>query len=301
MIMQISDYKRIDPAFESVYRTFSAANLQESCERSWANLLLYMATYDWHAWVSDDRLWIASFKENYIFFPLGKVIEPEALKVVLGEFALLCGGDFVCGDVPEDYLALYPHAAELMTFENDPGEADYIYSLEHLQSFSGSKLRKRHNQLRQFDREYENRWFCREIKAGDLAEIRSLAEKLSQTYWSDDTGLEERLAFDRLPEVWNLPSVGLSGIVLYVDDHIAGFSIYSPLTDNMVDVHIEKADHAYRGCGAKLTSELVNTLLRKGFCYMNREQDLNLDGLRRAKCALDPDHLFERLSISTLK
>ena len=299
--MLYDDFKRLEAENYELFRQYSVDHAGESCERSWANLMLYSDTYDWHYSLLENRLWIVSFKESYIFFPLGGFIEPEELARYYQSFLQRFDKEAVIGDVPEKYLSVYPAANDIFNLELDPGEADYIYTLEHLQSFSGSKLRKRHNQVRQFDREYENCWKVESITFDMLDEIIEFAARQSSGYWSEDTGLEECLAFGRLKSVWQMPSAGLAGIALYVKNSLAGFSIYSSLNRTLADIHFEKADHSFRGCGAKLTSLLVDDLLKNGYTYMNREQDLNDVGLRRAKQALDPDHLWNRCSITALK
>ena len=100
-----------------------------------------------------------------------------------------------------------------------------------------------------------------------------------------------------MPQVWQQPECGLDGIALYADGKLAGFSIFSMLDEQLADIHIEKADRAYPGCGAKVTAVLAEYLQQKNCRFMNREQDLNEEGLRRAKSALDPDHLYRRLRI----
>ncbi len=294
-------FRSLGPGDHRLFYDLSKDFAGESCERSWGNLLLYQDTYNWQYCVKDEHLWIASFQEAYIFFPLGNFIAPEELAGYYRNFADFIAEKAVMGDVPEAYLRAYPSAKDIFELELDPGEADYIYSLEHLQSFSGSKLRKRHNQVRQFDREYENCWQVKSVTFDMLDEIIEFAASQSSGYWTDGTGLEEFLAFRRLKSVWQMPSAGLAGIALYVKNSLAGFSIYSSLNKVLADIHFEKADHAYRGCGAKLTSLLVDDLLKNGYTYMNREQDLNDVGLRRAKQALDPDHLWSRCSITALK
>ena len=299
--MLYDDFKRLEAENYGLFHQFSVDFAGESCERSWANLMLYSDTYDWHFSLLENRLWIVSFKESYIFFPLGDFIAPDELARHYQCFLQRVDKEAVIGDVPEKYLSVYPAANDIFKLELDPGEADYIYTLELLQSFSGSKLRNRHNQVRQFDREYENCWQVKSVTFDMLDEIIEFAARQSSGYWSADTGLEEFLAFGRLKSVWQMPSAGLAGIALYVKNSLAGFSIYSSLNRTLADIHFEKADHTYRGCGAKLTSLLVDDLLKNGYTYMNREQDLNDSGLRRAKQALDPDHLWNRYSITGLK
>ena len=299
--MVIEQFKKLSAADYELFCSFRKKMFAESCERSWANLLLYADTYNWQWAVIEDRLWIASFEEEYIFFPLGEFMPPAVLKMYYQEFCGLCSVDAVMGDVPEAYIQNFPDAVEFLALEQDPGEADYIYNLEHLQSFAGSKLRKRHNQVRQFEREYENLWSVKAVSFDMLDEIIAFAAGQSAGYWDCDSGLEEKLSFGRLKDVWLDLHGGLAGIALFVENKLVGFSIYSPLDESLVDIHFEKADHAYRGCGAKLTSELVNALLQKNFSFMNREQDLNSEGLRRAKQSLDPDHLYKRVTITAVK
>ena len=293
-------FVRLEPDFYDIYRQFPLGVFSESCERSWANLLLYMPIYDWHAAVINSRLWIASFNTSYIFFPIGDIAAPTELAGVLKEFAAVCPHEAVCGDVPADYLKHFPEAEKFFDFEIDPGEADYIYDLAHLASFSGSKLRKRHNQLRQFEREYEGAFRVEKMNRGHMVQVYALAEKLSGAVWTTDSGAEEKLAMQRLELLWDDPNCRLAGVLLYVQDVPAGFSIYSPISPGIADIHFEKADHAFTGSGAKLTAGLTGQLLAENFRYMNREQDLNVEGLRRAKRSLDPEHCFERASITLL-
>ena len=283
-LLSSENYARITE-FNNTYPTVS-------CEWSLSNLMLYQDTYWWHIAVKDGRLWIASFKEQYLFYPKGKPVSAVELKDVLKSLSACCPGEWICGDVPEDFQA----GDELdMTF--DPGEADYIYDLEHLASFRGNKLRKRHNQVRQFDREYEVRWQVKNVEFSHLDSIIEFARTQSGAMWESPSGTEEKLAFNRLKELWNNEAAGLAGVMLEVDGSMCGFSIYSPLTADTVDIHFEKADHSYRGCGAKLTAVLVEHLLAENYRFMNREQDLNEPGLRRAKEALDPVRKYQRAAL----
>ena len=294
--MNIEDFKPLNGECRSLLKRLLPAD-PESCERSWVNLLLYCDSYSWRWFFDGKYLWIASFEEAYSFFPPSENCPPEVVKNFLSGFARLCGDPAaVCGDLPWNYRELFPQASDYLVFKDDPGDYDYIYNLHHQQSFSGSKLRKRHNQVRQFDREYDGIYTAGAVALSDLPEIMQLSARLSGAYWNDASGAEERLALARLAEHWLDDSLELDGVVLKVNGQLAGFSIFSCLNSLLVDIHFEKADRNFCGCGAKLTSVLVEYLLSKGYSFMNREQDLNLEGLRRAKQALDPDRLYRRVS-----
>ena len=295
--MKESDFRPLDNSSYGIFTEFTEKFFTESCERSWINLQLYRDTYSWRYCRIDHRLWIGSLAAGYIFYPIGEDLPPQDLFRHLAEFAGYCHGRCVCGDIPEGYPEKFPDAKQVLKkLESDAGEADYIYDLRHLHSFSGSKLRKRHNQVRQFDREYENQFSMEILNSSNLPEITGLAAELSAGYWSGESGNEEKLALGNLAEMLSEPAAGLDGIVLKVNGKAAAFSVFSALSNDLADVHFEKADQHYRGCGAKMTAVLTEYLLEKGFSFMNREQDLGEEGLRRAKQALDPDHQFVRLN-----
>ena len=295
--MKKNQFKLLDAvACKLLKELLPADSRRNSCELSWSNLQLYQDSYHWHYAYDGNNLWIVSFEAEYILFPLGKYPEAAGLRYALDE---LTGQEdaWVCGDVPPEYAACCPEAGRFFDIQFDAGEADYIYSLEHLHSFAGGKLRKRHNQVRQFEREYAGRYQVRELTDKDIPQVCQMAGRVSNAYWDSESGQEERAAFGRLAECWQDSLQHLMGIGLWVDDSLVGFSIGSALNEQTVDVHFEKADHAFCGCGAKLTAAMVEYLLEHNWLYMNREQDMNLEGLRRAKQALDPDQLYKRMKI----
>lgn len=295
--MKKEDFKPLDGSWADIFHKYAAQRLADgSCERAWCNLRLYCDTYNWQCAECDDRLWIASFESGYIFFPLGELPGVELLAERLQEFAAICGKNIICGDIPCNYPELFPEAEKCFEFEFDAGDCDYIYDLAHLHSFSGSKLRKRHNQVRQFEREYEGRFITESISANLLPEVTAMAAAASCGYWHTDSGTEEKLAIAQLEKLWDSADMPLDGVLIRVDGKVAGFSIFSAMNNDMADVHFEKADRSLIGCGAKLTAVLTEYLLQKNYRFMNREQDLNIEGLRRAKLALDPDRMCKRLN-----
>ncbi len=288
----------LDVNARKIFCQFTAGKNFDSCERSWANLQLYNKIYFWQYYIENGRMWIVSTARNYMFFPLGDSdLLPEEFAGILREFSNICSGSVICGDIPEDYPLLHPDVDKYFEFDLDPGDFDYIYDLQKICDFQGARLRKRHNHVRQFDREYDRAYCVESITSEMLPEVFEFAEKLSFQYWQSDSGLEEKSAMIRLFELWNDPACGLDGVLLRIAGEIAGFSIYSALSPILADIHFEKADRTFTGCGTKLTAVLAEHLLKKGFKEMNREQDLNIDGLRRAKQALDPVRFCRRLSL----
>ena len=69
------------------------------------------------------------------------------------------------------------------------------------------------------------------------------------------------------------------------------FSIYSPLNGNMADVHFEKFDPEVKGIGQVINWETARALAGTTK-YINREQDLGIEGLRQAKRSYTPEYIL---------
>jgi hypothetical protein len=84
--------------------------------------------------------------------------------------------------------------------------------------------------------------------------------------------------------------LGLQGVKISRGDDMVAFSIFSPLNANMVDVHFEKFDPEVKGSSQVINWETAKFLSGK-YKYINREQDLGIEGLRRAKQSYDPEYI----------
>ncbi|MGE4300961.1 MAG: phosphatidylglycerol lysyltransferase domain-containing protein [Victivallaceae bacterium] len=256
-----------------------------SCEMSFANLFLWSPQSLTHFEARSGRLFARAEAEDedYWFFPIGEFLPPA-------ELARLGG---VIYDVPPEYLELHPEISEYFRIETPSDAADYIYDLRKLAECSGPRLRKKRNLIRQFETAFPDREL-RPLEPRDLPELAAFAA---------DSFASERQTSSLAKEVRMWPNVlahlfaselRLGSLQLRVNGRLAGFAIYSPLGRGCYDIHFEKVDHSLKGAPQFLVRELALALLELGGKLMNREQDLGLEGLRRAKESLDPLYLYRR-------
>ena len=183
--------------------------------------------------------------------------------------------------------------------EYDEGAIDYLFSVEKIASFTGPKLRKKHNLVKQFQANWPYAE-VRKITKADIPVAAKLAADLNSRLEQCEFLDEEALA---LKNAWeNFEELGLSGIILFAEpDYPAGLSVYSELAESdTIDVHFEKADHAIKGASQTLTWQLA-VALRGKTKFMNREQDMNEESLRHAKRSLDPERFFKRYFLRNIK
>ena len=187
---------------------------------------------------------------------------------------------------------------------------DYIYSVDDLAQLVGRKYQPKRNHINRFESKYQ--YTFGPLTAADFEECLSLEcrwqrqkEKLLQSTVEVRNRVEHecppseehmaiRHAFDAYDEL------GLVGGVLKVDGHIVAFTYGSPLSDTLFCTHIEKADADYDGAFQMINRCFAQMLQQRGFQQVNREEDMGIAGLRRAKQSYYPVRMQEKMSLRAL-
>lgn len=168
---------------------------------------------------------------------------------------------------------------------------DYIYRTEDLISLKGKRYHKKRNHLNQFRSRYA--WTFSELTVADMDECIAF----SASVYNQKDGYDSRSSvveqFAIHTYFTNFAALGLCGGVLRVDGKLAGFSIGEPLNRNTFVTHIEKADISFQGAYTALTQAFTERFA-SGYEYINREEDLGLEGLRQAKLSYYPAYLLEK-------
>lgn len=85
----------------------------------------------------------------------------------------------------------------------------------------------------------------------------------------------------------------MTGGVLHVNGKIAAFTYGAPINHETWDTCVEKADTGIEGSYAMINYEYANHIDEQ-YIYVNREEDLGLEGLRKAKLSYQPVILLEK-------
>ena len=94
--------------------------------------------------------------------------------------------------------------------------------------------------------------------------------------------------------------LGLRGGLLFADDKPVGFSLASLLRPDTANVHIEKALADYDGAYAAINQQFAQHELGD-VLFINRENDMGLEGLRKAKQSYAPCRLEEKINAEELR
>jgi hypothetical protein len=88
----------------------------------------------------------------------------------------------------------------------------------------------------------------------------------------------------------------VQGAVILIEGRVGAFTAGERLSNDTVVIHIEKADPDISGLYPLINQQFCKNM-RDDVIYINREQDLGIDGLRKAKLSYNPDHFVEKYCI----
>lgn len=227
-------------------------------------------------------------------FPIGSGPLRPAIQA-LEDFAAMKGCPLVIRGITakhRDMLeAEYPGR---FCFSPEEKNFDYIYLAERLASYAGKALHGKKNHCNRFEAEHD--WdfvpLTRELIPGclDMLDVwtEENAQRLEKSVSHEhDAIIRAFAAFERL---------GLEGGVLRSSGQILGFSLGEMTSRDTFDVHFEKAEIDVNGAYPMVCRELTRMLLARhgALKYINREDDMGLEALRRSKLSYKPEYLLEK-------
>lgn len=289
------DFHRLSLNEKSAYEELLMACPPRSCEYSFANL--YFWGLQKIAFVSGCAVFFSHFRGRSVYpYPIGTGNRREAVELVLkdaGERDLPCR--FVClskADTQE-LEGWFPGA---FYFRPDRDGFDYVYDISDLAQLKGRRFQKKRNHLHRFwDAHPEAK--VQPLTGELLEQARHFAARWYQSRKQEDPNgdyLLEEVAMGRAFR--HFEELALEGIALTEGDTILALTIDSPLSPDTFDVHFEKADETVEGAYAAINQAFAQYLLEKhpGLLYLNREDDMGLAGLRKAKLSYCPHHMEEK-------
>ena len=228
-------------------------------------------------------------------FPLGKGDVTKALAEIEKD-AKECGERLQFAFVTEEQKEVLENAMPArFCYSSDAGDIDYIYLRSELASLSGKAFHKKKNHFSKFVRTYPDYKYY-EIGACNIYDAQKVADAWYYEHLQDEDAsqLAEYKAIKEALE--NFEELGLIGGIIYVNDSPCAMTIASKINENTVDVHFEKAvgEYALNGGYAainKLFSEKLD-----GVTWLNREEDIGIEGLRKAKLSYRPKIMLKKYS-----
>ena len=266
------------------------------------NSIIYAKKYDSQIAVQDG--WI--FEKYYaggdstFAFPHridGKTDGVEVALSLLMSEAEKSGCPCVFRNITEEEKDLLSKNFTPAKIEEAPDLSDYIYSKEDLAELPGSKYSKKRNHINQFRKKYSD-FRLELITPQNFKTVCELEKKwFSESSESLDLQQEAEIICAALKNFEDFSrNAGMKGGILFADGEPAAFCLSSTLSPDVTDVHFEKCLSAFARDGgyAVINNEYAKTIETK---YINREEDLGIEGLRKAKRSYYPEILLPKYNV----
>jgi len=181
--------------------------------------------------------------------------------------------------------------------EHDKNMDDYVYSINNLKLLVGDKYSAKRNFIKRFL--HYNPKIC-VLDEDAVQSFLQLQEKwcnLKDCHSNKNTEAEHMAIKEAL---LNFKKLKFFGMCVYVNNNIEAFAIGEPLNENTFVEHFEKADARFTGIYQYLLNEFVKTIPER-FTFINREQDLDVEGIRKTKLSYHPFKFIEKYNIKKIK
>lgn len=287
-------FKDITLADKEVIRSYTMCGYWQSCDLSFANLCSWWFLYRTQYAVKDGFLLFRFYTgaEQAYLMPVGTGDVGPVLEALL-EDALQMGIPFRMLGVSYEMRTQMEEAMPgKFIFEENRDYYDYIYLREHLATLTGKKYQAKRNFLNKFRKEYPH-YEYKELTKEQVPECLRLADEWRKANDGEgDKALEaEKCSMTYALE--HMEELDIQGGILMVDGKVVAFTYGTPINQDTWNVCVEKADTNYEGAYAMINYEYTNRIDEK-YAYINREEDLGLPGLRKAKLSYQPYLLLEK-------
>jgi hypothetical protein len=250
------------------------------------------------AWTDAPLCWIRSGRKNGLLAPVGDWASTDWADAFgrLGAWLDGAGLPRCLLDVPESLVNLLPGSLRgKLNLTELRDEWEYIYSVPDLAGLKGGKYAAKRTHVKSFLENYE--WSYRPLLPEDFPELLAF-----QAEWCARRGCEEDpllcaedLAIRRALEFWDV--LPLTGAMLFVDGKAAAYTIGEELSTDTIDIRFEKAGSEYMGVYQALNRLFLE---RQGQTYqwVNREEDMGTEGLRKAKMSYHPTRFLKKYRLN---
>lgn len=288
----LKDIAKVKAAFQN--------NTKKCCEMSPANTILWAKRYNTEiSFWEGNIIFRSAMKDNRCSYAcnLLNAAQPKKLFDRLQELAREEQHAFFMHCITEEEMrmieAWYPEKYQFTFNRND---SDYIYTREKLAMLAGKKLHGKRNHIRRFEEKNPD-WVYETITEDNEEACAEMAMQWCMRNCMDE---EKEIEYEKIDEsklvvyaIRHRDELGMIGGALRSGGRIIAITLGERLSEDTFVVHFEKAFSEIQGAYPMINREFVRHEL-SGYIYVNREEDLGIEGLRKAKLSYRPDIILHK-------
>lgn len=268
----------------------------ENSEFSFANIFIWQNSFDIKLNIGENTIYISSTipgTGEYVHFqPI--CTDKSDVKGIFenikndieshgGKFCLASANEYCVDIINENFTG--------MVVEEVPDMYDYVYLTEDLSELAGKKYHKKRTHVNKFNKTYEYEY--KRIDDTNKHHCMEIMDAWIKGFGGDP--YDEKSAVSLALRYFN--ELELFGAIIYVEGKPAAFTVGEALKDDMALIHLEKATFEHRGAYPVINQQFAKRELLGKFKYINREEDMGIEGIRRAKRSYYPCKMVKKYDI----
>lgn len=288
-------FKQLDPSRKEEYDRFLRRGSDRGCEYNFANLYLWGRQRV--AFHRGNLVFFSQFDRKSVYpFPLqGADLKPTLDAII---------HDAKTRDIPCRLTSLSQGDCDLLEqlypgqfrFHTDRDSFDYVYAIEDLAELKGRKYQRKRNHINRFRQNYPGYTLEPLTDENTVDAVMLLQKWYADRELADPTGdfhMERSAIFRALRD---RKILDMEGLLLKHNGRTLAITMGSPLDETTFDVQFEKALEEADGAYPAINQAFAQYLHAKypELLWLNREDDLGLEGLRKAKLSYLPHHMVEK-------
>lgn len=289
------DYRHITLDDKARYASIRLCAGERGCEYGFANLFLWgrqRMAFD------GERVSVFSqFDRRSVYlFPIGCGDLKSTVDKIIHDAKVR---DIPCrltGLTEEDRRFLEENYPGRFRFHTDRNSFDYLYSIDDLADLPGRKYQRKRNHLNRFKQLYPHHEI-QPLTANNVQQVRCMVDCWYAQRQQQDPMADfqmEQAALSKALE--HFSELDMEGLALYINGKPAAMTLGSFLTEQTFDVQFEKALEGFDGAYTAINNAFARYLRGKypNLRWLDREEDMGIEGLRKAKLSYHPVCLREK-------
>lgn len=276
-------------------------NQSKACDYCFTNLFAWSSKFQSTFCIIQETLFLQFNVDGEVFYlmPVGKMAIKKAFDLIkqdAQERKIALQFKAISEDMWKEIQRQMPNE---FVYTNERENSEYIYLTEKLITLKGKKLQSKRNHINRFKAENPNWTFSIIEKREDCYDcLNMLKEWEAENSGKNDFSLRYDYIASKLM-LKNFDELQLQGGMIHVNGKIVAFSVGEPLTPDTFVIHIEKAHKDINGTYAIINQQMAEHVAAP-YTYINREEDMGFESLRKAKLSYYPDILLQEGVLKSL-
>lgn len=278
-------FKKLVKADIDIIRKYTEASGTMNCEFAPANVLWW--NEDLYYGIIEGKLVYRKVYEEYaVYSPLCFGDSVRKITEILTEDAEYMNKKTVFNNLSENMKDMleseYP---ERFRYGYDRNDSDYIYCVQDLIRLTGSAYHSKKNMYNHFVKNYN--YTYEEINSDNLDECMDMKNRwvIMENNEAESGIIDE--AFK------NYNEMNFKGGLIRVNGKVEAFTVGESLGKDVFVIHFEKADKSYSGIYQAINRLFLENSV-SDYVYVNREDDMGIEGLRKSKLSYNPALIYNK-------